>query len=363
MSKSYKLLIFISISLAAVFAFHTRTSDFSSPKETRDEALNIYENTSIEAEKSSKNYPEKNEGKLSALENNSKYEIDLQLSKDLAITLMIKDIDTKISEIIRLADEHPENSLLQYLAATNCLNKKQDLCDTEKFSQRLLINDPTNATAKSFLAAMYLKNNDSESALAELLKINADDTYSTFFYDITQSLEPAYNEKLNDRYSLAVDQLLPLIKANENYNPEEYDFNEILNNAIQAALIGVAAAQVVNFDSPIACEKNLKNNTAQQRWMTPCMNLANTMITSDTIIIQSLGYAIQENVFALQNNETNLIQVQNLQNERVLIYEAAGKLLSNEAFLLSSNFNLYYQESIVFGEYQAMKNLLEREGI
>lgn len=199
MSKRFKLLIFVLFSTTAIFIYQSLKTEKSSNSESLVKEFSNHQKSSISIKSNQTSTNTDNEEKTLIDNNKPKFEIDLQLSEDLVQALMTKNQGKRLSEIIRLADAYPDNLLLQYLAATNCLRKQQLICDSNKFTQRLLIANPNSATAKSFLAAMNLKNEDSESVLAELSKIKATDTYSSFFYETTQSLEPAFKEKFKEK--------------------------------------------------------------------------------------------------------------------------------------------------------------------
>jgi len=334
--KSRTVIWIVCLSALGIFGSFILTNGFNTEEriaaeiksEVNKELLKKYNKDSISALKEILANPDKY-APPSIKNFGSPYTIDPIIFNKAYDAIFSKDA----KEIIRFADLYPDEAILQYLSIVNCTRKKFDYCTSERFSERLIKIDPSDAAAKSLLVAHYLKTDEPARALAELNTVKSTDAFKTYFPELTQAL------------------------AKELKDHEEYKDNT--KNELYIAAIGISAAQGIDTSLLKYCISKIESKTPNEIWLSSCKTYSKAMLNSKSMVDQSLSLALTKAYFKIKN-QTKEYEITIREKEKMdKTIKAFGAVSLDDSFNTENNLADYFTSVRKLGEYRAMNNYLQ----
>ena len=285
---------------------------------------------------------------------------DVHLTNDITNVLLTEDKVKRVAELVRLADAYPKNELLQFLASANCIKLKTNPCDPKRFAERLLSINPKNVVGKELLISDSLNSKDYESALSILESIEGDESYNTYYSETFENVEYSLHKdaRLNKYSKKKLEKTLGY-KIKPDLSQLSDESIQRLGVAIDA--IGIAAAQAINGDVTQACLKQGVANTQAERWRSACYKYGLALENSKTILGHSLGITIQARMQFLLGNQAAHEDLINIKNQIKDLNNLSGVIMTDESFFSSGEFEFYFSELKKYGEFEAMRRLIERQ--
>ena len=249
--------------------------------------------------------------------------------------LMGQRYNQRLSDIISIAHSNPSNTLIQYIALTECRGITDKVCYTESFIRNILNNEPKDALAKGYLTNHYLSLGDEHAALEALSNASLEDKTFPYFREVLKAVMENYEKNIQIK------------------NPNPKFTYPVSDEEIIISAIGVAIAQAI---PDAALLKTCKKNNTLNSWRDACYNYGTIYKKNNhTLMELSLGDAYQRTT---SNKEEKENQINHYITKLIT---TMGKVESSGKFNTEQQ-KLYLEDLYEYGEQKAMEQLFERLG-
>ena len=262
------------------------------------------------------------------------------LEQAISIALS-KDYNQQLSDLIDLAHNNPNNTLLQYFVIGKCF-KTSEICYLEPFIKNILAHNPNDALAKGLLTNHFLSIGLEQKALETLSSTDLEDKTFPYFQEALKSSIDVYKKKIR-------------IKEPDTKFAYPESYKEIVSASNGAA----AKMSFSNAEPLTTCKKNKSNPL----WREACYKYGSIYINNNQTIMQaSLGSAYQKFLLESQNDREKLDLIEK-QNKYIKQLATAFEKAESSGLFTDEELAIYLEDLYSFGEQVAMERVLERLNI